>query len=65
MSRENSPLIVGDYWLDKRRDGKSPDIWQVATYAPKSRSVVYRSTKQRDLELAKGVLHSFEAAQRS
>jgi integrase len=67
MSRDTSPLIVGDYWLDKRRDGLSPDIWQVASYAPKSRSVVYRSTKQRtvNLEAAKAFLRSFEAKQRS
>lgn len=67
MSRESSPLIVGDYWLDKRRDGLSPDIWQVATYASKSRSVVYRSTKQRTIDLApaKAFLRSYEAAQRS
>lgn len=67
MSRETSPLIVGDYWLDKRRDGLSPDIWQVASYAPKSRSVIYRSTKQRtvNLEAAKAFLRSFEAEQRS
>jgi integrase len=67
MSRDDSPCIVGDYWLDKRRDGKSPDIWQVASYAPKSRSVVYRSTKQRtvELEAAKTFLRSYEAEQRS
>lgn len=67
MPRDNSPLIVGDYWLDKRRDGISPDIWQVATYSGKSRSVVYRSTKQRsvDLEPAKAFLRSYEATQRS
>jgi integrase len=65
MSRESSPFIIGDYWLDKRRDGLSPDIWQVATYAPKSRSVVYRSTKQRSLEDAKEFLRSFEADTRS
>lgn len=67
MSRDDSPCIVGDYWLDKRRDGKSPDIWQVASYAPKSRSVVYRSTKQRtvELEAAKAFLRSYEAEQRS
>lgn len=67
MSREDSPLIVGDFWLDKRRDGHSPDIWQVASYSGKSRSVVYRSTKCRtvDLERAKAVLRAHEAAQRS
>lgn len=65
MSRDDSPLIVGDYWLDKRRDGASPDIWQIATYSGKSRSVIYRSTKQRALEPAKEVLRAHEADQRS
>ena len=65
MSRDDSPLIVGDYWLDKRRDGLSPDIWQIATYATKSRSVVYRSTKQRDVGAAGPVLRAYEAQQRS
>jgi integrase len=67
MSRDDSPLIVGDYWLDKRRDGKSPDIWQIATYSEKSRSVVYRSTKRRtvDVEPAKDILRAHEAAARS
>lgn len=55
----------GDFWLDKRRDGKSPDIWQIATYSPKSRSVVYRSTKRRSLEDAKPILHAYAAEQRS
>lgn len=53
---------VGDYWLTKRRDGKSPHIWQIATG---TRSVVYRSTKCRDLEQAKAVLRAHEAASRS
>lgn len=67
MPRDNSPLIVGDYWLDKRRDGLSPDIWQVASYSGKSRSVIYRSTKRRTLDLdgAKAFLRSFEATERS
>jgi integrase len=65
MSRDNSPCIIGDYWLDKRRDGLSPDVWQVATYAAKSRSVVYRSTKQRTLAPAIEFLRSFEADTRS
>lgn len=58
MSRANSPYIVGDYWLDKRRDkradGKPQEIWQIASRS--KRSVVYRSTNCRDLEQAKGVL---------
>lgn len=55
MARDTSPYIVGDFWLDKRRDGKAADIWQIARYAPGSRSVVYKSTKCRtvDLEQAK------------
>ena len=65
MGRETSPFIIGDYWLDKRRDGKSPDIWQIATYSPKSRSVVYRSTKRRALEDAKPILRSHEATERA
>jgi integrase len=63
MSRETSPLIVGDFWLDKRRDGKSPDIWQIATAA--DRTIVYRSTKCRDVAKAGEVLRSHEAAARS
>ena len=65
MSRDDSPLIVGDYWLDKRRDGLAPAVWQIATYSDKSRSVVYRSTKRRTVEDAASVLRSYEAEQRS
>jgi hypothetical protein len=64
MPRDDSPLIVGDYWLDKRRDGRSP-YWQIApTQRPRGRDV-YRSTKQRDVERAGEVLRAFEATQRS
>lgn len=67
MSRENSPCIIGQYWLDKRRDGLAPDIWQIATYKPGTRSVIYRSTKCRtvDLDRASAILRAYEAAQRS
>ncbi|QSR17361.1 integrase [Novosphingobium sp. KA1] len=67
MSRENSPYILGDYWLDKRRDGAAPEIWQIASYRSGTRSVVYISTKCRtiDLERAKEVIRSYEASQRS
>jgi hypothetical protein len=64
MPRDDSPLIVGDYWLDRRRDGRSP-FWQIATYSEAARSDVYRSTKRRDVEGAGEVLRAFEAAQRS
>jgi len=63
MSRETSPLIVGAFWLDKRRDGKSPETWQIATSA--ERTIVYRSTKCRDVTAAGEVLRSYEASQRS
>jgi hypothetical protein len=67
MSRETSPFEYRGYWLDKRRDGKSPDVWQIAAYSNKSRSVVYRSTKRGtvDVEGAKAVLLAYEADQRS
>lgn len=64
MPREGK-YTYGDYWLDQRRDGKAPGIWQIATYSEKSRSVVYRSTKQRDIGEAKKVLRAHEAEQRS
>lgn len=63
MPRDTSPLIVGNFWLDKRRDGKSPDIWQIATAS--GRTVIYRSTKCRDVAAAGDVLRSHEAAVRS
>lgn len=56
MSREGSPFIYGDYWLDKRRDGRSPDIWQIATG---TRSVKYRSTSKRGLDDAKAVIIAY------
>ncbi len=65
MSRRRNAFTVGDYWLDKRRDGKSPDTWQIATYKPGTRSVIYRSTKCRDVDAAKDVLRAHEADQRS
>lgn len=65
MSRETSPYVVGDCWLDKRRDGKSPKIWQIAEYNPNTRSTIYISTKQRDLEAAQSVIHAFVERRRS
>lgn len=56
MPREGSPHIVGEYWLDKRRDGKSPTVWQIARYDDASRSVIYRSTRTGSLEDAKRAL---------
>jgi integrase len=63
MSRENSPYIVGDYWLDKRRDGKAPGVWQIARAV--KRSILYRSTHCRGLDDAKGALEAYAAEQRA
>ena len=64
MPREKR-YSVGDYWLDKRRDGKSPDVWQIARYSEKSRSVIYKSTRCRTLEDAVAAIHAFVEAERS
>lgn len=65
MPRETSPYIVGDYWLDKRRDGASPDVWQIAYYHERKRTVVYRSTRKREVDEAKPILHAFAALQQA
>lgn len=62
MPRHDSPYIVGDYWLDKRRDGKAPDIWQIATG---TRRVIYRSTHARSLEEARTAIDAFHAEQQA
>jgi integrase len=63
MGRETSPYIVGDFWLDKRRDGKSPEVWQIASYNADTRSISYRSTRCRSLADAKGKITAhFESA---
>lgn len=61
MSREKSPFEYGGFWLAKRRDGKSPDIWQIARY--ERSTVVYRSTKCRteQLDAAKDALIAYAA----
>jgi integrase len=61
MSRETSPYPVGEFWLDKRRDGKSPDVWQIASYDAKSRCVSYRSTRCRSLDDAKLAINAHHA----
>nr|WP_317894181.1 hypothetical protein [uncultured Sphingomonas sp.] len=59
MGKGTSPHIVGDFWLDKRRDKKSPDIWQIASIKPGTNSITYQSTRERDLDRAKSVLNTF------
>jgi integrase len=63
MSRETSPHIVGDYWLDKRRDGKAPEVWQIASN--RGRTIIYRSTRARELSAAKAILHAFVEEERA
>lgn len=63
MPRETSPYIVGDFWLDKRRDGKSPDVWQIAFYDTKARSVGYKSTRCREVEDARQIIDAHHARQ--
>lgn len=65
MARDDSPFIYGDYWLDKRRDGKAPDTWQIAWYEADTRQVRYRSTRKHDLEDAKGVIKAHEETERA
>ncbi|CAB5222816.1 Meiotically up-regulated gene 113 [uncultured Caudovirales phage] len=50
-----SPYTKGGYWLSKRRDGRS-DNWMIARWQPKNRSVIYKSTRTTDFEVAKDAL---------
>ena len=59
MSRESSPYVVGEHWLDRRRDGRAAEVWQIAVYSPNRRSVLYKSTRTSDLEAAKAAIHAF------
>lgn len=63
MSRETSPYPRGDYWLDKRRDGKSPHIWQIAR--SERGTVIYRSTGKRELADAIAVMDARIEEERS
>lgn len=65
MGRETSPYIVGDCWLDKRRDGRSRETWQIASYDPATRSISYRSTRRKGLDDAKGAIHAHVEAARA
>lgn len=63
MSRETSKYVRDPYWLDKRRDGASPDVWQIARY--ERGTVIYRSTRKRELEDAIAALDAYAEEQRS
>lgn len=63
MSRETSPHRRDPYWLDKRRDGKSPAIWQIAR--AERGTVIYRSTHEREVDRAIIALDAFVEEERS
>ncbi|MFZ4382101.1 MAG: integrase [Sandarakinorhabdus sp.] len=56
MGKDTSPHVVGTYWLDKRRDGKSPETWQITWYDERTRAVRYASTRCSDAVAAAKVL---------
>lgn len=58
MARRSSPLIMGDFWLDRRDDGRS-DVWQIASYDQTTKRIRYRTTRVRDLEAAKHVIQRY------
>jgi integrase len=65
MGREDSPFVYGDYWLDKRRDGKAADTWQITSYDQKTRQVRYRSTRTGSLDEARDLIRAHEERQRA
>lgn len=62
MSKLDSPYIIGDHWLEKRKDGRSPN-WQVAWL--ENRQIQYRSTRSDDLEKAKSYIEAFVSTKNS
>lgn len=62
MSRRKSPYVVGNAWLEKRRDGRSPNIWQIARKV--NGTVNYKSTRKVDLDEAKAALDAYHARER-
>jgi integrase len=52
MGRETSPHVIGQFWLDKRRDGKAAGVWQIAWYDDTGHTIRYRSTRCRELARA-------------
>ena len=62
MSREKSPYVRDPYWLDKRRDGRSP-YWQIAE--PRGGTIVYRSTREVDEDKARIAMDAYIDQQKS
>lgn len=58
MPRRSSPLIMGDFWLDRRDDRRS-DVWQIASYDKTTKRIRFRTTRVRDLEAAKIVIQRY------
>jgi len=65
MPREDSPYVVGDFWLDQRRDKRAKGIWQVAWYEASTRQVRYRSTRTADIDEAKAFIHAHDEGLRA
>lgn len=62
MGRER--YTVGDFWLDKRPDGRSP-YWQVCWYDARAKTTRSVSTRCERLEAAKDFIHAYVEEQRS
>jgi integrase len=59
--RSLSPFVMGDFWLDRRPDGKSA-AWQIAWYDRTAKCVRYASTRCETLDAAKVALEAHYAA---
>lgn len=62
MPRHDSPYKRDPYWLDKRRDGRSP-FWQI-TRAERG-TELYRSTRTVDVDVAKALMDAWIDQQKS
>lgn len=63
MGRERE-YTVGDYWLDKRPDGRSP-FWQIYWYDQAAKTTRCVSTGCERLEKAKDAIHAYVQLERS
>src|SRR3546814_10866203 len=55
MAKDTSPFVVGEYWLDKRRDGKAGNVWQIARYSAE-RSEEHTSELQSLMRISYAVI---------
>lgn len=56
MSQADTPFEYGGFWLDKRRDGKSPDIWQIAWKVGRAIHIKSTGCRTDELDAAKAKL---------